>query len=648
MLEKIDLKQKMKKDEYDKKLDYYGDLLGKLQRECRSAKIPVIILVEGWRGAMRTDIINEMMQRMDSRGFRVFSASKMTEEQRKQPFFTSFWKQLPCYGNIVVYHRSWYFLKNEHVVADKSQVAHWLNTSYSHIRAFEKQLTDDGYVLLKFFVHVSKKQQKENMEKLNKIYGKNWKKLDVEEHDENDYDKFINAYEEMFAETDTENAPWHLIAGDDERYATIQIIESIVKTLQNALAAAEIRAQNRNVILPPRHVALNNVLEKVDLSKSLTKEEYKAEFAKCREKLKQLQLDLYEAQRSLIVAFEGWDAGGKGGAIKRLARSLDPLGYAVNPYAAPNPVEKQFHYMWRFWVKMPRAGEIAIFDRTWYGRVMVERIEHFATDAEWQRAYGEINETEAQWTEHGIIMCKFWLQIDKDEQYRRFKERENDPDKEWKITDEDWRNREKWDVYEAAVNEMLIRTSTDYAPWTVVEGNSKYYARIKVLKTVIEAIEKAIKYIIVISTIIISWNYIWQDNASYLAIKVMQNQTENTALRIVDRIENLDNFNEEMPVLIVGNLKDNNYLSRENKGLETKKIFDRTWGFISSEPTVWEDNQDSWNKMFYEYVGVNLKLVGKDDCKNILETEEYKTMSNFPDEDSIKIIKNIVVVKISD
>ena len=493
MLEKIDLKQKLKKDEYDKKMDRYGDLLGKLQRECREAKIPVIILVEGWRGAMRTDIINEMMQKMDSRGFKVFSASKMTEEQRKQPFFTSFWKQLPSYGNIAVYHRSWYFLKNEHVVADKSQVGHWLNTSYSHIRAFEKQLTDDGYVILKFFVHVSKKQQKENMEKLNKIYGKNWKKLDVEEHDDADYDKFINAYEEMFAETDTKNAPWHLIAGDDERFATVQIVESIVKTLQNALAAAEIRAQHRNIILPPRHVALNNVLEKVDLTKSLTKEEYKAEFAKCREKLKQLQLDLYEAQRSLIVAFEGWDAGGKGGAIKRLARSLDPLGYAVNPYAAPNPVEKQFHYMWRFWIKMPRAGEIAIFDRTWYGRVMVERIEHFATDAEWQRAYGEINETEAQWAEHGTIVCKFWLQIDKDEQYKRFKERENDPEKEWKITEEDWRNRDKWDAYEAAVNEMLIRTSTDYAPWTVVEGNSKYYARIKVLKTVIDAIEKAIK-----------------------------------------------------------------------------------------------------------------------------------------------------------
>ena len=493
MLEKLDLKQKLDKKEYDKKMDYYGDLLGKLQRECRAAKVPVIVLVEGWRGAMRTDIINEMMQKMDSRGFRVFSASKMTDEQRKQPFFTSFWKQLPSYGNIVVYHRSWYFLKNEHNVSDKSQVGHLLNTSYSHIRAFEKQLTDDGYVLLKYFVHVSKKQQKENMEKLNKVYGKNWKKLDVQEHNDEDYDNFINAYEQMFAETDTENAPWHLIAGDDERFATIQIIESMVKSLQSALAAAEIKSQSRSIVLPPRHVALYNVLDKVDLSKSLTKEEYKVQLDKCREKLKSLQLDLYESQRSLIVAFEGWDAGGKGGAIKRLARALDPLGYAVNPVAAPNQVEKQFHYMWRFWIKMPRAGEIAIFDRTWYGRVMVERIEHFATDAEWQRAYGEINETEAQWAEHGIILCKFWLHIDQDEQYKRFKEREHDPDKEWKITEEDWRNREKWPAYEAAVNEMLIRTSTDYAPWTVVEANSKYYARIKVLKTVINAIEKAIK-----------------------------------------------------------------------------------------------------------------------------------------------------------
>ncbi len=493
MLEKIDFMQKLKMDEYDKQLEYYGDLLGKLQRECRSAKIPVVILVEGWRGAMRTDIINEMMQKMDSRGFRVLSASKLTDEQRKQPFFTSFWKQLPSYGNIAVYHRSWYFLKNEHNVGDKSQIEHWLNTSYSHIRAFEKQLTDDGYVLLKFFVHVSQKQQKENLESLNKIYGKNWKQLDVHEHDENDYDAFINAYEEMFAETDTENAPWYLIAGDDKRFATIKIIESIVKNLQNALAVKKIKTENASIVLPPRHVALYNVLDKVDLSKSLVKEDYKEQLDKCREKLKSLQMDLYESQRPLIVAFEGWDAGGKGGAIKRLVSSLDPLGYAVNPIAAPNQVEKQFHYMWRFWIRMPRAGEIAIFDRTWYGRVMVERIEHFASDAEWQRAYSEINETEAQWTEHGILLCKFWLQIDKDEQYRRFQERENDPDKKWKITDEDWRNRDKWEAYEAAVNEMLIRTSTDYAPWTIVEANSKYYARIKVLKTVINAIEKAIK-----------------------------------------------------------------------------------------------------------------------------------------------------------
>ena len=202
---------------------------------------------------------------------------------------------------------------------------------------------------------------------------------------------------------------------------------------------------------------------------------------------------MYKKGIPSVFGFEGWDAGGKGGAIRRLTAALDPLGYSVNPVAAPNVVEKSFNYLWRFWTRFPKQGEIAIFDRTWYGRVMVERIEGFATQDEWGRAYAEINEMEAQWAEYGTVIGKCWLQIDKDEQYKRFKEREQNPNKEWKITDEDWRNREKWDAYEAAVNEMLVRTSTDYAPWTIVEGNNKYYARLKVLKTVIEMFEKRLK-----------------------------------------------------------------------------------------------------------------------------------------------------------
>lgn len=202
---------------------------------------------------------------------------------------------------------------------------------------------------------------------------------------------------------------------------------------------------------------------------------------------------MYRRRIPVVLAFEGWDAGGKGGAIKRLTQALDPRGYAVQPVSAPNDLEKSHHYLWRFWTNMPKAGHFTIFDRSWYGRVMVERIEGFCSGEEWRRAYTEINNMEESWTNSGCIVLKFWMHIDKDEQERRFKERQENPDKQWKITEEDWRNRAKWDQYEVAVDEMLVRTSTTYAPWIIVEANSKYYARIKVLKTVVGAIEDYLK-----------------------------------------------------------------------------------------------------------------------------------------------------------
>ena len=237
----------------------------------------------------------------------------------------------------------------------------------------------------------------------------------------------------------------------------------------------------------------NGVLSGVDLTKTLTREEYKERLDKLQKKLEVLHGELYRLRIPVVIGFEGWDAAGKGGAIRRLTSHLDPRGYKVNPTAAPNDVEKVHHYLWRFWREMPKAGHIAIFDRTWYGRVMVERIEGFCSEADWKRAYQEINEMEEHMANFGAVIVKFWIHIDKDEQERRFKERMEAPAKQWKITDEDWRNREKWDAYEQAVNEMLVRTSTTYAPWTIIEGNSKYFARVKVLETVVEAMEEKIR-----------------------------------------------------------------------------------------------------------------------------------------------------------
>ena len=276
----------------------------------------------------------------------------------------------------------------------------------------------------------------------------------------------------------------------------MKIMATVADRLQYELDRRALKKQQPAAAVPSPAAETrykNGALSGVDLTKKLEREEYKKELDELQKKLEYLHSEIYRLRIPVVIGFEGWDAAGKGGAIRRLTSHLDPRGYKVNPTAAPNDVEKVHHYLWRFWNNMPKAGHIAIFDRTWYGRVMVERIEGFCSEADWRRAYQEINEMEAHMANFGAVVLKFWLHIDKDEQERRFKERMEDPAKQWKITDEDWRNREKWDDYETAVNEMLVRTSTTYAPWTIVEGNSKYYARVKVLRTVVEALEKKIK-----------------------------------------------------------------------------------------------------------------------------------------------------------
>jgi len=233
-------------------------------------------------------------------------------------------------------------------------------------------------------------------------------------------------------------------------------------------------------------------LKRADLSLSLDRDEYRKLLDKRQKRIGELHDEIYRRRIPVVIVYEGWDAGGKGGNIRRLTEEMDPRGYEVIPIAAPNDVEKAHHYLWRFWTEFPKAGHLTIFDRSWYGRVLVERVEGFCSETDWNRAYGEINEMEENFWNFGAVVIKFWLQIDKDEQMNRFKAREKDPAKQWKLNEEDWRNREKWDRYEEATEEMFLRTHTPYAPWTIIEGNCKRYARIKALDVVIAAIEARI------------------------------------------------------------------------------------------------------------------------------------------------------------
>ena len=301
----------------------------------------------------------------------------------------------------------------------------------------------------------------------------------------------------MLAETDTTEAPWTIVEATDREYRLLKTFKTVVDAMQRSLdaraaqPAAAVRRPRASIMVPALK-AQPSLLDRVDLSRRLDEKKYEQELPKLQIRLRELQFHSYEAGIATVVVYEGWDAAGKGGNIRRLTELLDPRAYTVVPIAKPEGDEASHHYLWRFWRHLPRAGFLTIFDRSWYGRVLVERVEGFATDDEWQRAYQEIREFERSLTNSGTVLVKFWLHTSVEEQLRRFQEREEIEYKRYKITPEDWRNREKMDVYLPAVTQMLQETSTREAPWTIVEAEDKSWARVRTLRTLCERLEDAL------------------------------------------------------------------------------------------------------------------------------------------------------------
>lgn len=494
MLEKVDLSKKIEKPQYKNIMSELELKIGELQREAKELKIPVIIVLEGWEAAGKGTLINKLILPLDPRGFNVHSILPANEEEKLRPFLWRFWTKTPVNGRIAIFDRSWYrrvLIERVDGLVKKSE---WTK-AYDEIKSFERQLADDGNVIVKLFLHISKKEQKERLKKLEKNSSMKWRvtKQDWERHRQ--YKKILLAANEMIEKTDTSQAPWTIIEAHDRRFATVKIFKTVIEAIAAKIKEKkETAAKIKTAAKPAVRLKTldSSILGKVNLKKTLTKEEYKSKLEKYQDRIREIEYQIYKKRIPIIILYEGWDAAGKGGNIRRLTQNMDPRGYEVIPVAAPNDVEKSHHYLWRFWNSIPKAGHIAIFDRTWYGRVLVERIEGFCAKDEWKRAYKEINEMEEHLANFGTVLVKFWIHISKDEQLRRFEERKKTPHKQWKITAEDWRNREKWTQTKEAVDEMLFRTSTTYAPWTIVESNCKYYARIKVLKTVIEAAEKVL------------------------------------------------------------------------------------------------------------------------------------------------------------
>jgi AMP-polyphosphate phosphotransferase len=465
MLELIDVGQQIDKDVYDRLFPDLQLRLAELQRAARAAELPVLVIFEGWDAAGKGTMINDLAQVLDPRGFQVQVIVDADEGERLRPWLWRFWKALPAAGRIAIFDHSWYheLLEDsaEHRHEGRCQIA------YQEVQQFERQLTDAGVVLVKFWLHISKEEQKRRLKRLDKNRATTWRVGKDEWRRHRHYDKWVAAVEDMFQRTSAPNAPWTIIEANQKRFARMRIFETIAAAIQGELdhRATAPKAEKKPMPEPAATATpRETVIDRLDLSVSLDRETYEKQLDDLQERLFELEHLIYRARLPAVIVYEGCDAAGKGGNIRRLTSGLDPRGYQVIPIAAPTAEERAHHYLWRFWRHVPKAGHIAIFDRSWYGRVLVERVEGFCTEAEWKRSFQEINEFERQLAEFGMVMVKFWLQIDADEQLRRFKERQETPEKEWKICEEDWRNRGKWKQYEVAVVEMLERTSTLLRP----------------------------------------------------------------------------------------------------------------------------------------------------------------------------------------
>lgn len=488
MLRNMNFIEKPEEDELKARMKAAREKLAGQQLQLKEHKIPVLVLVEGWGTAGKGSTIGQMIQNIDPRFFKVVSMEQPTSEEQRKPFLCRYFGSIPEAGKFMFLDAGWMDEVTRQRIHGKMDQKTY-EQRIDSIRRFERQLTDNGYLVMKLFCHISEKEQKKRIESFLSDIDTRWRVSEDDKWQNKHYEKCLEVFDRYLEDTNAPSAPWYIIDSKSRKWAQLQALEILTQGIDIAM-------QNRSLAVP----LLQNVfplakmpkLAEIDLNKEMEESEYKEELDRLQSHLKELHNRLYRKKVPVVIVYEGWDAAGKGGNIKRITEALDPRGFEVHPIASPEPHEKARHYLWRFWTKIPKTGHIAIFDRSWYGRVMVERLEGFCSENDWKRAYNEMNEFEKELHDWGAVIIKFWVQIDKDTQLERFTLRQNTPEKQWKITDEDWRNREKWDAYEVAVNEMIQKTSTTYAPWHILESVDKKYARIKALKIVIEELEKVL------------------------------------------------------------------------------------------------------------------------------------------------------------
>lgn len=524
MLERIDLDARIDKQEYQQRKDELSAELVSLQQQCIREKLPVIVCVDGWSAAGKGTAISKVVKDLDPRAFLVHPMSDPSVEERRFPLVARYWQRIGRYGTMTIFDRSWYteaiksaFEYAAHGKRGKKrkepQVPHpSLRDSFDYLSqgdadpamlyaesmlTMERQLIADRYAVIKCFFHVSKKEQKQRLDKLVSDPDEEWRVSYDDMHQNACYKDHYKFIDRLLEATDSDDAPWHLVPAENKRVARIAFTEALVQGMRDGLDRLRRRQEQASEIpagvpLPTSRYKLISMpgVESISHDLVLDDAEYTERLDREQDRLAKLQCKLYRQAVPTMLVFEGWDAAGKGGAIKRVAAALDARDYRVVPSASPTPDEKERPFLWRYWTNLPKSGHMRIYDRSWYGRVMVERIEGFCTDEEWRRAYEEINDFEWEMHRTGALLLKFWVNISQDEQLARFNARKDNPAKAWKLTDEDWRNRDKYPAYRDAIDDMLRLTSTDFAPWTIVESDDKKYARIRVLETLNDAIEK--------------------------------------------------------------------------------------------------------------------------------------------------------------
>jgi len=495
MFEATKVGRKVDKATFKKQQEELRTQLLLVQRELRQTDIPVVVIVSGVEGSGKGEVVNRLNEWLDTRGVQTFAFWDETDEERQRPRYWRFWRSLAPRGEMAILFGGWYLAPIEHRITGKCNDAE-LDAELNRIVDFERMLTQDGALIVKFWFHLSEKDQKVRLKELSRDDKSRWKMLPQKGKFHEHYDHFEYVAERIIRHTDRGASPWYLIEAQDRRYRDLTVGKTLLQAIKRRLSEPPLMeppASAGNLELPDVPSAQVTVLDQLNMDQALSRDIYKRKLGNLQAELNDLCWQAYKQKRSIVLVFEGVDAGGKGGAIRRFTNTIDARLYRAIPVAAPTDEEKAQHYLWRFWRHIPRAGYITIYDRSWYGRVLVERVEGFATDAEWRRAYSEINEFEEQLAESGAILFKFWLQVSQEEQLQRFKDREEVPYKRFKITGEDWRNREKWPEYKAAVNDMVVHTSTESASWTLVEGDDKPFARIKVLTTLRDGLKKALE-----------------------------------------------------------------------------------------------------------------------------------------------------------